>query len=159
LRAQQDMALWALGVLLVSVASTGVSLVGVFLLIISLSQTRRAIKDTRELGEAEVRAYVTCTECQISNVATGYAPKASIKLRNSGQTPAANVRTKIALDIANWPDRNGVHILAWEVDDTRGLSAGGVDGVETEAKRHLTRDDIQAIQDGKIAIFAIVEIS
>lgn len=58
LRAQRDMAFWALVMAFVSAGGLLLSAIGLMGLFMSLHQTRRAISDTRELGEAEIRAYL-----------------------------------------------------------------------------------------------------
>lgn len=86
LQAQQDMALWALLALYVGAGSVIASFAGLILLLVSLRQTSTAIKDTREIGEAQVRAYLICERAnlQIADNAIQF----DIHIYNRGQTPA-----------------------------------------------------------------------
>jgi hypothetical protein len=59
LRAQQDMAYWAMALFFLSVVSAIIGFVGLVALFISLKQTRQAISLDKEVGHAQVRAYLS----------------------------------------------------------------------------------------------------
>ena len=97
--AQTEMALWALGMLVVSTLMMLVSALGVWWIRDTLVETRKAVKAaddavtvTREVGEAQVRAYVAPYEFSVvfdQNV--GVADIHGM-VRNSGQSPAHRFR-------------------------------------------------------------------
>jgi hypothetical protein len=58
LQAQQEMAEWAYSLFLLTGAGLVISLFGLTALFVSLYQTRTVIKDNREIGEAQTRAYL-----------------------------------------------------------------------------------------------------
>ena len=87
LSAQQDMGDSAAWMVWVSVASVAVTAAGAFLVWLSLRQTRQAITSDREIGEAQVRAYM-------STVSVKAAVKGSMiyvdsEIDNSGNSPSA----------------------------------------------------------------------
>lgn len=85
LSAQQDMGDWAFWMIWVSVSSVAITSVGVIFVWM-------AISNDRELGRAQVRAYLDVTDVKIS-----LSPKSiSIqpRIHNSGQTPAREVHWK-----------------------------------------------------------------
>jgi flagellar basal body-associated protein FliL len=95
LKAQQEMAVWAYSLLLLTIGGFVISVVGLAALFLSLAQTRTAIKDTREIGEAQVRAYVRITEGTVKLVSAHpsatdqlISPEIAIKIKNYGQSPA-----------------------------------------------------------------------
>lgn len=98
LMAQQEMAEWAFWLLCTSIFSIFISIGGFVLLIISLWQTRVAIRDNREIGEAQTRAYVGASNGSLRVYGDGtYGILATIK--NSGQSPAINVEIVAKDDI------------------------------------------------------------
>jgi hypothetical protein len=90
LEAQQNMAYWALWLLIASVFGLIISAVGVALLIASLRQTREAINDTKVIGQAEVRAYLVVEKAVAGGNDNDQARPQDIVLhiRNVGATPA-----------------------------------------------------------------------
>jgi hypothetical protein len=103
LKAQQEMAEWAYALLLLSIGGLVISGCGLIALFVSLSQTRTVIKDTREIGEAQVRAYLSAIECEVSelklsNVNGDMGVAVEILINNSGQSPAFDVRAIIRVN-------------------------------------------------------------
>jgi len=88
LAAQQDMARWAFALLLVSATGTCVSIVGLFALFVSLSQTRTAIQDNRAIGEAQVRAYLGVDDVTVKIETGNPAVQVHFCVKNYGQSPA-----------------------------------------------------------------------
>jgi len=109
LKAQQDMAYWALWLLIVSAVGLVVSVGGLWTLLHSLKQTRIAIRDTRELGEAQMRAYVSLVEDEKQSfmgprrMTAGIVPEVKFKFTNSGSTPAKNQRYVATLEVMDHP--------------------------------------------------------
>lgn len=85
LAAQQEMALWAKWMFWATVASVAISFLAVIGVYFSLSQTRRAIKDTREIGEVQTQAYVHASKAQY-----GDFNNLIIFCKNGGMTPATH---------------------------------------------------------------------
>lgn len=87
LQAQQEMAFWAFWMFSASVAGLVVSIAGLGLLLMSLMQTRTAIRDTREIGEAQVRAYLTVTGGDFIVRSDGTI-EFRVQMRNVGTSPS-----------------------------------------------------------------------
>jgi hypothetical protein len=47
-----------------------------------------AVEITREIGQLELRAYLSVSESLVAGLTTGSAPSAVVKIKNSGPTPA-----------------------------------------------------------------------
>jgi len=77
----------------------------VILLYLTLNATRATLKATREVGNAQVRAYMNVDKVRISDFTKGHTPSVSFGLLNSGQTPARDFEIvyEIAL-VPTWPD-------------------------------------------------------
>jgi hypothetical protein len=90
LQAQQDMAEWAYALFLLTMAGLIVSVAGLIFLFWSLRQTRTAIKDNREIGEAQTRAYIYVADVVIVRRPNNNI-QAVISFSNTGQTPAKKV--------------------------------------------------------------------
>ncbi len=71
-----------------TVIATGVSLFAVVLAYRSLRLTRDAVKINRELGQIQVRAFVTVGDISVEKFGVGLRPKIHLKIKNTGQSPA-----------------------------------------------------------------------
>ena len=97
LKAQQDMAAWAFGMLIATVWLTLITLFGVFFVWRTLVATQKMSLDTREIGEAQARAYLHVDFIQVGTEVFANADGsnlkffAKIKVINSGATPAYGV--------------------------------------------------------------------
>lgn len=132
LEAQKEMVTWAFSSFLVSLGSLAMSGAALYGLFSSLAQTRTAIKDNRELGEVQARAYVHATEVKI-----GQTAKPIVVCHNTGQTPAkffaigaelkkvpegsvtANAHLS-SYEMKAWPALAGGQTLSVNVDPTDG---------------------------------------
>jgi len=83
LQAQQDMAVWALGMLFVSMFGLLATIVGVVYVALTLRETRR-------IGEAQVRAYLSVESA--SYVAYPNLFEVTIVVKNSGNSPARQLK-------------------------------------------------------------------
>jgi hypothetical protein len=93
LKAQQEMAEWAYALLLLSVGGLVVSGCGLIALFVSLSQTRTVIKDTREIGEKQIRAYLSSDAIKIIfDHNTQAILEIKYSWKNFGQSPALKCR-------------------------------------------------------------------
>lgn len=97
LKAQKDMAFWAAALLALGIFQALLSSVGVYLLIDSLAKTSEALDLSREANiissrnaERELRAYLSVFD--FDTTVTNAAITTKITFKNSGQTPARNVR-------------------------------------------------------------------
>lgn len=105
LRAQQDMARWALVVVLVSIGTLGLTGVGVLLLWWTLEATQEAVRETARANHAfsehskrELRAYVRiCSAHEGRVVETGKPISFPFECRNYGKTPAFDFSTRSAV--------------------------------------------------------------
>lgn len=89
LKAQQDMAVWGFWMFVASAGGLALSAIGLVLLFVSLMQTRTTIKDNRELGQAQVRAYPYISDVEIGHDrGNGGHLWISAKIENRGNSPA-----------------------------------------------------------------------
>jgi hypothetical protein len=112
LRAQESMAVWAFWMFAASVASVLLTAVGVGLILRTLYHTKRAadyardmvvearsttvaaeraVAETKRIGEAQVRAYLSVTSCGIERLEGSFA-NLRMMVKNSGQSPAKFVK-------------------------------------------------------------------
>ncbi|MCM2561463.1 hypothetical protein M8756_05865 [Lutimaribacter sp. EGI FJ00015] len=92
LKAQQDMAAWAFGMLVATVWLTVITLFGVFFVWRTLLATQAMARDAREIGEAQVRAYISPTHGEYEIGPRGL--KVRVYFRNYGQSPGRDVAIK-----------------------------------------------------------------
>jgi hypothetical protein len=91
--AQQEMARWAFPTLAATCASAAVSIAALVGLFASLQQTRKAIRDNRELGEAGIRAYVEAESVAFASDGDAL----TVHFANMGQTPVTSFKTTVEL--------------------------------------------------------------
>ncbi|MFC4669022.1 hypothetical protein ACFO5X_10690 [Seohaeicola nanhaiensis] len=98
LAAQKGMALWAKSLLILTVVTTGTAVLALIYVRLTLIETQKMAKDTREIGEAQVRAYVSIDEAtvDISEKDGVFIGVFSLTVRNSGQSPARGVNVQFA---------------------------------------------------------------
>jgi hypothetical protein len=150
LKAQQDMAYWALWMLIVSAVGLVVSVFGLCALLYSLKQTRTAIKDTRELGETQMRAYLNLveTETEALHGILRDDEKASVefKFTNSGSTPARNAKYIATIEINEHPIKftGGDLVIpsSDEIAPTNTVHNGQILFGNAESARALTESEI-----------------
>ncbi|MDO9588123.1 MAG: hypothetical protein Q7J13_09330 [Brevundimonas sp.] len=109
LKAQKDMAFWALVVALASMASVGVGIFGIHLLGETLRETRKAVKEAKKatkaaqsaasatwiIGKAQAEAILSVTGGWVQLDPGG--GKFGITLENVGQTPAYDLRVRAVI--------------------------------------------------------------
>lgn len=123
LQAQQDMAYWAKWMFWATLASLAASILAVCGLFVSIRQTHRAIRDTREIGEMQVQAYVHITKATFGK----FSPFV-IHCKNTGQTPASHfgVRARTTLctpgSVSSSIDMQSLDTVPWKL--WTGLGAG-----------------------------------
>jgi hypothetical protein len=129
LKAQQDIALWAEIMLFIAGGEILVTLIGVGLVGLTLSATRRAanaaeqsVSETRRIGEAQTRAYVTIKQASITFMMDVQNPLVTFIATNSGQSPARNYIWNVAVQYPE-PSINKCFVLI----DERWLQGTGMD--------------------------------
>jgi hypothetical protein len=148
LKAQQDMAEWAYGLLWVSIPGLLISAAGLWGLLWSLQQTRTAIKDNRKIGEAQTVAYPSIDSLSFElgeRKGDPYRPTIRTRWKNAGNTPAFDFGIRYLLAVSAPGKQPFKNEYAANVE--RGLSRIDADAPETFES---TPDDIgfsQYIED------------
>jgi hypothetical protein len=103
LHAQRDMSRWALYMWIATMV--GIGLVGA-----TLFETRKAaqaaeavVTVTREMGQRELRAYVTVTDVQLLAFTVGERIRVKVVFKNTGATPAYECTLVTRIRIARFP--------------------------------------------------------
>lgn len=114
LQAQQDMAFWAAALFMLGIAQVVLSGVGIFFIWRSLRLNRDAVTAavesntvTREIGEAQVRAYLTCKEGTYTINPFGIGIRIESIILNSGQSPAVQIKVTASLIVLDNPPKQG----------------------------------------------------
>jgi hypothetical protein len=87
LTAQQDTARWTMLMLAVGMLTTMIGVVGLWFIRETLHATRATVDETRRIGEAQVRAYLSIKSATISVDKSGL-PWVQMVVVNTGQSPA-----------------------------------------------------------------------
>ncbi|MBZ9725757.1 hypothetical protein LB554_17550 [Mesorhizobium sp. CO1-1-11] len=91
--AQVDMVYWARAVFWLSAGTAVLSILGLMVLVVSLRQTREAISIDREVGHAQVRAYLSIdVPDQSIKIDEDTVPVVKFDVVNRGASPARKVR-------------------------------------------------------------------
>ena len=95
---------WLIAVL--SVAATGVSIWAVRLLRRTLQETQKATRTAREIGEAQVRAYISVSEGRIDLSVSDFLLLGHVEINytNKGQSPAFHVIFDLGLTVIEKPN-------------------------------------------------------
>lgn len=99
LSAQQYMAIWAFLMAVASIGALAITWIGIVYIRRTLDQTiaateaaQSAVQVTREIGEAQVRAYITIKSCEIIFNKDENVASFNFEVENTGQSPAMKVR-------------------------------------------------------------------
>lgn len=119
LKAQQDMALWAFGMLLVSMVGVIITAVGTIYIAATLKQTRsatsaandsveearkatitaqEAVAVAREMGQYQVASYLGIERCSLEYLGDD-SFKLQIIVQNTGQTPARDITVTVRVAV------------------------------------------------------------
>lgn len=166
LEAQKDMAYWAFVTALVGGFGLLISVGGLYLLFQSLRQTRQAITNDRAIGEAQVRAYLTVEspEQHSPDIQPDRPISAELKIKNTGQSPAYNMRYIAALMPLQYPlaDDQG-DLLEPDPDSIQqGVTVGANADTRIDAEliKPLSAQDIISIKsEGPLRLFAVVIVT
>lgn len=167
LQAQKDMAFWALCSFVVSAGALIGSGIGLIFLYRSLRQTRQAISSDRTIGEAQVRAYLIVESPDlhfIGDIKAGEPFVAQLKIKNTGQSPAYDVRYLAALMPLDYPlaDDQGDLLTPDPASIQRGVTIGAHAETRIEAGliRTLTANDIQSVKnEGQTRLYAVAIVT
>ncbi|RVD30185.1 hypothetical protein [Mesorhizobium sp. M4B.F.Ca.ET.017.02.2.1] len=147
--AQQDMAYWADWTFKATASGVALSFVGVIFLLWSLMQTRQAISTDREVGHSQVRAYVSALPSDVMEFGEGLIPSFQFSLKNSGASPAYNLRHIAILMIHAHPVGRiiGEMIVpaAGQTTPASTLTAGAEVTCNGDGLRPLTKDEFDAV--------------
>ena len=103
---QTNMALAAWGVLVVSAGTGAASLVLIYSTLKAAQRSALAaedtVRETRRIGEAQTRSYLTVKSAEMT-VAQGTI-RVDYYFRNSGQTPARDIRTFVRTEVQRFED-------------------------------------------------------
>jgi hypothetical protein len=119
LRAQRRVAQWTVIIGLASILGLALTGIGVWLILLNLREARKvtteairsadaahasvdearkatkaaedAVLETRRVGEAQVRAYLTLIEASIEYTTDKFRPRVHLRVKNTGQSPALDV--------------------------------------------------------------------
>lgn len=152
LQAQQSMAYWSFWTFVVTAIGVPIAIAGVAAVLFALRQTRQAISTDREVGHAQVRAYIGFEIAKPPAFGPGDKPAASFKLINTGQSPANKIRHLTMIEILDHPLPKNQGSL---VEPAPGQSiprvtirAGGEITIDAEADHPITRDEIDELVRG-----------
>ncbi|WP_411906306.1 hypothetical protein [Rhizobium mayense] len=115
---------WAFWAVIVSVGSLLVSGIALYFLFRSLQQTRSALDLTKNLGQAQARAYVEASDVGFSDE-DGHIV---VKFKNSGETPSPYVGMGLAVILTNEVDMNHALRLRSETPPDKTWAALGAGG-------------------------------
>jgi len=163
LQAQQEMAFWALVSAIVAACGLIVSMAGVGIVWQSLKQTRTAILNDREIGEAQIRAYLTVeppTNSGLDKVGAGITPSMNLKIINTGQSPAYDVKYVAALMIEEYPlpiDQGDLLVPhPSSIEQGATVAAQAHIGAIAKLDQPMTGDESESVMnEGKQRLFAV----
>lgn len=128
LAAQRSMALWAGAMFWATVASVGATSIGIVLVRRTLDVNRAAVEQAKQangiakdIGEAQVRAYLSIEEPSIGF--DGQRPAFRMRLRNAGNSPAMFIRASCRVTFGFW-DLDGSAEAGSQMIMVGGLSSG-----------------------------------
>ncbi|MBZ0217745.1 MAG: hypothetical protein K8F25_14400 [Fimbriimonadaceae bacterium] len=119
---------------------------------------RDGVKVTRDIGQAQTRAYITCLSCRAVNVFVNHAPGAQIVVKNTGQTPGGNLQVRVGMHVRPFPERNDKILFAGENRTTLGLESGQEEPYEFTRGTNLNGTEIAEIGAKTGALYFDIEI-
>lgn len=130
---------------IVQVVLSGLGMIGLLVTIyytrVSVGQTDQSLKMQHGMARRELRAYVNAKPVDMDGIAVGDRPHIRVELRNSGNTPASNVRLEAFFGWSK--DPFGPH--KYTATGPFFLGAGEDDSVRIKADFKLSADDIRLI--------------
>ena len=142
--AQTEMATWAFWMLIVTIFVAVVTAGGVYFVWRTLLATKKTVTITREIGEAQVRAYLTIESGTITpEIEDGerIVWKIHVGVRNCGQSPARKIKIKLT----------GPTFAAENLAVTRDLAAGESRCLNLIAA--TTKQPLQFVDSGETHVY------
>ena len=159
LTAQQEMARWSLYMLITSALTITITAIGVYYVRDTLLVTRTAMLDTRQIGEAQVRAYLGF-EVISGDVAAGKQLKFQVRITNHGQSPAqaVAVASNTMIRSKNWERQSeDGGVISGEYPSVTIHPSGFYDVfTDMDPPIHLSAEVIFNLKDDKSCVFASV---
>lgn len=161
LATQQAMSDWAFGVLVISFITLLATVAGVV-------YVRNTLLETRRLGEAQTRAYLSVADFKSRVVgAENACISVEVTFKNTGQTPARNVRTNLAWASDPPPFKEELHRTTIANSEGRGSIAAGMaffgairtDRFQNDPNQSLTATQIADVVHGtsKFWLYGLLE--
>ena len=148
--------------LLATVAMAIITAFGVYYVWRTLVATQKVAADTREIGEAQARAYIQVYDVFVDNenLKSGKLT-GRIKYRNAGQTPARKIRHELHIGCATTisgsqiivPDVNLPPVLERGGASDGDLAAGGVQEGNVQGDRSMPDGALEGIRAGQAVVF------
>ncbi len=143
-----------------------ISMVGLGFIWQSLKHTTIAISNDREIGEAQVRAYLSVNPPEthersgLTEIGPGKTPTLILKISNTGQSPAYDMKYVAALMVEEFPlPSNQGDLLAPDpasIQQGSTIAAQGHIRADAKLDSPLSADQVQSIMnDGKDRLFAV----
>jgi hypothetical protein len=158
LKAQRDMVWWAKLGFFTTFVSTAVGAVGLLFLWSSLKQTREAISIDRDVGHAQVRAYLSVEVPKNEDLIVEEGFKVELLIKNTGQSPARNVNHIAGIVI--WPQPlksgDGFPIIVEPSVGSVGVSLASGESIVIDAvmaKNITVKDVVEAMRTGDKPIY------
>lgn len=151
--AQTEMATWAFWMLIATVAMAVLTGIGVVFVWQTLEATRRMAadtntmtEDTRKIGEAQTRAYLTVDSVKIVGIQPGKIPEIILVIKNTGNSPAMRVNIQSThLAAPNAPFR-----MASKGPKSSGSIGAGSEGRQRSPfNQPFSTKDVADLQSGK----------
>lgn len=174
LGAQLDMALWTQGMFWVALFSMVVTAIGVLYVAMTLKATKdattasgqaanaadQAVAVTQEIGQKQVRAYLTIRKIKVLQYEANIPIKTSIHIQNTGQTPAIDVSIKydFPYEIANRDNKarfNGGS--TWHMKYA--IGPGVTSKMFGSQKGNLAKDWIDIVKEEKSLHYFVVVVA
>ena len=138
-------------VLAVFTAVLSVSTIGLWV------KTDRLAKGAEESSERQLRAYISIKKARIKNVITGMKPQITLRIRNSGQTPAYDLTGHFSPGFYPYPVAESFlaeHPTASEISKST-IGPGQDLDCTAEFGSDFTENHVQALRAGQYAIYFV----
>ncbi len=127
-------------------------------LFVTIGFTWRAVYDTRNIGQKQVRAYVSLKDCRIDGIMIGSKPTAYLNFTNAGQTPCIVKATSIGIDLVEWPIKD-IPTLSPVPKSAPSSEGGGAEfSHNISASKAIGPSELAAYQNGRMAFVVICTI-
>jgi hypothetical protein len=141
----------------------GEKLIALFTVILGIATwllwraTQALVKGAEATAKRQLRAYVLLESAKIKHVAVGEKPKATVKIKNFGQTPAYQLTHWAAMEYATFPRTEDPDMSDPEGMPIAHIGQGGrlAKEVPLDNGSELSGEQFEAINSGKAALYLI----